>query len=40
MVDILLDAPEDILRTLLVGVLAYAGLVALLRTSGKRTLSK
>lgn len=31
---------EGILRTLLVGVLAYAGLVAFLRISGKRTLAK
>jgi uncharacterized membrane protein YcaP (DUF421 family) len=31
---------ESILRTLLVGVLAYIALVTLLRLSGKRTLSK
>lgn len=31
---------SDIWRTLLVGVLAYAGLVAFLRISGKRTLAK
>jgi uncharacterized membrane protein YcaP (DUF421 family) len=30
----------DVLRTVLVGVLAYAGLITLLRISGKRTLSK
>ena len=31
---------SGIVRTLLVGVLAYAGLILLLRVSGKRTLSK
>ena len=31
---------EGIFRTILVGVLAYAGLVAFLRVSGKRTLAK
>jgi uncharacterized membrane protein YcaP (DUF421 family) len=31
---------SGIIRTLIVGLLAYAGLVALLRVSGKRTLSK
>jgi len=31
---------DNILRTLIVGVLAYAGLILLLRISGKRTLSK
>lgn len=31
---------EGILRTLVVGVLAYVGLVAFLRISGKRTLAK
>jgi uncharacterized membrane protein YcaP (DUF421 family) len=31
---------EGIVRTLMVGVLAYAGLVAFLRISGKRTLAK
>lgn len=31
---------SGILRTILVGVLAYAGLVLLLRISGKRTLTK
>ncbi|RJP78897.1 MAG: DUF421 domain-containing protein [Candidatus Zixiibacteriota bacterium] len=30
----------DLFRVLLIGVLAYAGLVILLRVSGKRTLSK
>ncbi len=34
------DSWYDLLRILVVGVLAYAGLVALLRTTGKRTLSK
>lgn len=36
----LFDGWPVLLRTLLVGVLAYASLVALLRVSGKRTLSK
>lgn len=31
---------DTLLRTLIVGVLAYIGLVALLRISGRRTLSK
>ena len=31
---------EGIVRTLIVGVLAYAALVLFLRTSGKRTLAK
>ena len=31
---------EGIVRTLIVGVLAYVGLVAFLRVSGKRTLAK
>lgn len=30
----------DLIRTVVVGILAYAALVALLRVSGKRTLSK
>jgi uncharacterized membrane protein YcaP (DUF421 family) len=34
------DGWDSILRTITVGVLAYAGLVLLLRVSGKRTLSK
>lgn len=34
------DTWQGLLRVLVVGVLAYAGLVALLRWSGKRTLSK
>lgn len=34
------DGWEGILRTLLVGVLAYLGLVILVRLSGKRTLGK
>ncbi len=34
------DSWYDLLRILVVGVLAYAGLVLLLRTTGKRTLSK
>ena len=34
------DGWESLLRTLIVGLLAYVGLVAFLRVSGKRTLSK
>ncbi|MFP7722798.1 DUF421 domain-containing protein [Lysobacter sp. A3-1-A15] len=34
------DSGSTLLRTLVVGVLAYVALVALLRLSGKRTLSK
>ena len=34
------DSWSGLLRTAVVGVLAYAGLVLLLRVSGKRTLSK
>lgn len=36
----LFDGWYDLLRILVVGVLAYCGLVFLLRTTGKRTLSK
>ena len=36
----LIGSPAALLRTAVVGVLAYAGLVLLLRISGKRTLSK
>ncbi|APX93910.1 hypothetical protein BWR19_13725 [Halomonas sp. 1513] len=36
----LFDGWESLLRTLIVGVLAYAMLVVFLRVSGKRTLSK
>ncbi len=36
----LFDGWHDLLRVLVVGVSAYAGLVALLRLTGKRTLSK
>lgn len=39
-VDMLFQGWSDLGRTLLVGVLAYVGLVLLLRVSGKRTLSK
>ncbi len=38
--DIMLGAPEAMIRTLVVGVLAYVALIVLLRISGKRTLSK
>ena len=38
--NILINEIDDVVRTLVVGSLAYAGLVLLLRTSGKRTLSK
>jgi uncharacterized membrane protein YcaP (DUF421 family) len=34
------DGAPPLVRTLVVGVLAYVGLVVLLRASGKRTLSK
>ena len=34
------DTWYDLLRTAVVGTLAYAGLIILLRTTGKRTLSK
>jgi uncharacterized membrane protein YcaP (DUF421 family) len=36
----LFDGYESLIRTLILGVLAYAALVLLLRVSGKRTLSK
>ena len=36
----LFDSWYDLLRVLIVGVCAYVGLVALLRLTGKRTLSK
>lgn len=38
--DILFSGWGTVGRTLLIGILAYAVLVALLRTTGKRTLSK
>lgn len=38
--NVFLHEPEDILRTVLVGVLAYVGLIVLLRAAGNRTLSK
>lgn len=38
--NIFYDGWEGLARTLVVGVLAYVGLVACLRWSGKRTLSK
>lgn len=38
--EMLFSGPEGPLRTLIVGVAAYLALVALLRISGKRTLSK
>ena len=38
--DFLYQGPEGILRTIIVGVLAYAALIIFLRISGKRTLSK
>ncbi|CAN5616930.1 DUF421 domain-containing protein [soil metagenome] len=40
LVNLLFDGFEGPLRTLVVGVLAYLSLVLVLRTSGKRTLSK
>lgn len=36
----LIDGFDGVLRTLVVGVLAYLALIVLLRVSGKRTLSK
>lgn len=38
--NIFIHEPDDILRTVLVGVLAYVGLIVLLRAAGNRTLSK
>lgn len=38
--NVFFDNPQVILRTLIIGVLAYATLVLFLRVSGKRTLSK
>lgn len=38
--DLLVADPQVLLRTLIVGVLAYLGLVLMLRISGKRTLSQ
>jgi uncharacterized membrane protein YcaP (DUF421 family) len=38
--NVLFDSWNDILRVLVTGVLAYAGLIVLLRISGNRTLSK
>lgn len=40
MEKIFFDSWESILRTLIIGVFAYAGLVLLLRVSGTRTLSQ
>lgn len=40
MPDLLFDGWDGIARTLLVGALAYATIVAVLRVSGKRTLAK
>ncbi|MBZ0331792.1 DUF421 domain-containing protein [Halomonas sp. ANAO-440] len=37
---IFFDAPDALLRTVVLGVLGYASLVILLRISGRRTLSK
>lgn len=37
---IFFDNGSGVIRTLIIGVLAYATLVLLLRISGKRTLSK
>lgn len=38
--NIFIHEYDDLLRTVLVGVLAYVGLIVLLRTAGNRTLSK
>lgn len=40
MQPIFFDGWESIVRTLVIGVLGYTGVVAVLRLSGKRTLSK
>lgn len=40
MENLLFDGWDILLRTLIVGTLAYAGLIVMLRVSGKRTLSK
>lgn len=40
MENMFLDKPELLLRTLIVGVIGYMGIVLMLRISGKRTLSK
>jgi uncharacterized membrane protein YcaP (DUF421 family) len=40
MIDAFFDSWNGLLRTLIVGVLAYGALVVLLRFSGKRTLTK
>ena len=40
MSDLLFDGWEPLLRTVVLGVLGYAAMVALLRVSGRRTLSK
>ncbi|MDQ3844263.1 MAG: DUF421 domain-containing protein, partial [Bacteroidota bacterium] len=40
MKNIFFDSWESIIRTIVITVLAYALLIFLLRTSGKRTLSK
>lgn len=39
-IDMLIGPTANLLRTLVVGVLAYVSLVLVLRVSGKRTLSK
>lgn len=38
--EIFFSGAGDLLRVAVIGVLAYAGLLVILRTSGKRTLSK
>lgn len=40
MTMIFFDGWRSLVRTLVIGILAYAGLVVFLRVSGKRTLSK
>ncbi len=40
MENLLFDGWDTLLRVLIVGTLAYAGLIVMLRISGKRTLSK
>lgn len=40
MSDFLFNSPPALFRTLVIGVIAYLGLIVFLRISGKRTLSK
>jgi uncharacterized membrane protein YcaP (DUF421 family) len=40
MEDVFIGDPSGILRTVIIGVLGYIGVIVMLRVSGKRTLSK